>query len=162
MALVLPTDNRAAWWSRPDGWGMFRPNGRRHINGYRPNPRTWSGGQDVWSARLFVGFNVGEDTVWSMRDLIDLVRRVREEQTGDPSSTFVSQRGIYKHADSGLVVEEPGGQVIIIAPGTPPDEFAEQMMHLAEVIAGEMDQAEVVVELQKRGVVQDVFGVSAE
>lgn len=161
MTLVLPTDNRAAWWSKPDGWGVFRPNGRRSVHGYRPNPKTWQGGKETWSARLFVGFNVGADTVWTMNDLIEVVRRVRQKQSGDPSSTFVSQHGLYKHSDTGMVVEEPGGQVIIIAPGTPPDEFQEQMVELAETIALDLEQAEVVVEIQKRGIVQDVFGVSA-
>lgn len=161
MALTLPADNRTAYWDKPNGWGLFRPNGRRSVHGYRPNRKTWSGGTETWSARLFVGFNVGAETVWKLQDLINIVRRVRDQQTGDPSSTFVSQRGIYKHADSGLVVEEPGGQVIIIAPGTPPDEFEEQMVELAEAIADKLGQDEVVVEIQRRGIVQNVFGVSA-
>ncbi len=164
MALTLPTDNRTALWSKPHGgWGSFRPHGRRSCHGkrYQPNKKTWSGGQETWSSRLFVGFNVGPRTEYEMADLIAIVRRVREAQTGDPSSTFVSQRGIYKHQDSGLVVEEPGGQVIIISPGTSPDAFTGQMVELAEEIAEELDQEEVVVEIQRRGIVQDVFGVSA-
>jgi hypothetical protein len=161
--MYLPTDTRTAWWSTPHGWGSFQPNGRKRVAGmgYQRNKKTWEAGAETWSARLFVGFNVGAETVWDMPDLIDTVRRVREQQTGDPSSSFVYQRGIYRHR-SGEVVEEPGAQVIIInTSGATPAEWEEQMVALGESIADDLDQEEVVVELQRNGIVQRVFGVSA-
>jgi len=162
--MYLPTDTRPAWWSTRNGWGSFHPRGNKHWAGlgYRRNKKTWEAGAETWSARLFVGFNVGGETVWDMADLIDTVRRARDAQTGDPSSSFVYQRGIYRHR-SGEVVEEPGAQVIIInTTGATPPQWEEQMVGLAEAIAGELDQEEVVVELQRSGIVQRVFGVSAE
>ena len=156
---VLPADTRPAYWSTSEGWGMFQPNGRKRWSGYKPNKKTWESA-DTWSARLFVGFNVGQETVYEMDDLVDLVRRVRERQTDDPSSSFVYQKGIYKH-HSGEVVEEPGAQVILINLGATPEQFEKQMVELAEAIADEMSQEEVVVELQRNGIVQRVFGVSA-
>ncbi len=161
MKIALPVDTRPAVWNKSVGWGMFTPNGRRKLHGkkgYEKNAERWRSGSDTWAARLFVGFNVGQDTVFEMADLVAIVRRVREDQTGDPSSTFLSQHGIYRH-QSGEVVEEPGAQVIIINMGATPAKFENDMTALAEVIAEEMDQEEVVVELQRGGVVQHVIGI---
>lgn len=160
--MILPTDNRPAIWSTPNGVRAFRPHGRKYLGGrrYKPNRTTWESA-DTYSARLFVGFNVGQQTVYDMDDLVDIVRAVREEQTGDPSSSFVYQHGIYKHG-SGEIVEEPGAQVIVINMAEPADEFARQMTELGEAIAEQMQQEEVVVEIQRNGIVERVFGVSAD
>lgn len=159
--LTLPTDTRAAVWILPEGNAhSFHPNGRKTWHGYRPNRMTWQSA-DTYSARLFVGFNVGDETVYDMKDLVAIVREVRELQIDDPSSSFVYQHGIYKHHD-GQVVEEPGAQIIIINMGASPTKFAEDMTELAEAIAERMSQEEVVVEIQRNGVVKRVFGVSAD
>jgi hypothetical protein len=158
-SIILPTDTRAAVWSTPNGARAFHPHGRKRWDGdYRPNKTVWESA-DTYSARLFVGFNVGTETVYEMKDLVALVRQVREKQVGDPSSSFVYQHGIYKHY-SGDVVEEPGAQVVIINMGATPERFVEQMVELAEQICAEMSQEEVVVEIQRNGVVQRVLGVS--
>lgn len=114
--------------------------------------------EDTWAARIFVGFNVGDETVYDMDDLVEIVQAVRERQTGSPASSFVSQRGIYQHAD-GAVVDEPGAQVIIINMGESPQKFRRQMTDLAETIARKMKQEEVVVEIQRNGIVTNVMGV---
>jgi len=160
-SIILPTDTRPAVWSTPNGAHAFHPYGRKRWSGdYRPNKTTWESAE-TYSARLFVGFNVGQKTVYEMQDLVRLVRQVREEQVGDPSSSFVYQHGIYKH-HSGDIVEEPGAQVIIINMGESPEKFIAQMTELAERICFSMNQEEVVVEIQRNGVVQRVFGVSAD
>lgn len=160
-SIVLPTDTRPAVWTTPSGTHFFHPNGpKRWSSSYRPNKTVWESA-DTFSARLFVGFNVGMETVYEMSDLVSLVRRVREEQIDDPSSSFVYQHGIYRHHD-GDVVEEPGAQVIIINMSATPEQFVAQMVELAEVIAREMSQEEVVVEIQRNGIVQRVLGVSGE
>lgn len=165
MAIVLPVDLRAAVWARPNGWGMFQPNGRRRFYGtdFRKNPKRWESGSDVWAARLFVGFRsaVDHDVIYAMDDLVPIVRDARIEQTGDPSSSFLSQHGLYRH-DDGTLVEEPGAQVILINVGEAPDKFEQHMIELAEAIASELDQEEVVVELQRGGITQRVFGVGVE
>lgn len=161
MGIALPTDTRPAVWSTPNGTRAFFPYGRkRWSGGYRPNRTVWESA-DTYSARLFVGFNVGAETVYEMTDLVALVRRIREGQVGDPSSSFVYQHGIYRH-HSGEVVEEPGAQVIIINMGASPQEFVTEMVDLAERLCDEMSQEEIVVEIQRNGVVQRVLGVSAE
>jgi hypothetical protein len=160
-SIVLPTDTRATLWATPNGNHSFHPYGsKRWSSGYRPNRTSWESA-DTYSARLFVGFNIGTDTVFEMKDLVALVREVREAQVDDPSSSFVYQHGIYKH-HSGEVVEEPGAQVIIINMGASPKVFARQMVELAERICDEMSQEEVVVEIQHNGLVDRVLGVSAD
>ena len=162
--VALPVDTRRAIWARADGLlQTFVPNGRKRSHGktFAKNPVRWEAGADIWGARLFVGFNVGRETVYTMEDLIPIVRSVREEQTGDPSSSFLSQHGIYRHKE-GDIVEEPGAQVIIInLTGTTPQQFENQMVALAEEIAEQLHQEEVVVEIQRSGLVQRVFGVGA-
>lgn len=160
-SIVLPTDTRPAVWSTPNGIRAFRPQGRKQWSGdYRPNKTVWESA-DTYSARLFVGFNVGPETVYGMNDLVKIVRKVREKQVGDPSSSFVYQHGIYRH-EEGDIVEEPGAQVIIINMDATPKNFKAQMVSLAETIAREMSQEEVVVEVQRNGVVERVLGVSGE
>jgi hypothetical protein len=160
-AIVIPTDTRPAVWSSPNGTRAFIPHGRkRWSSDYRPNPTTWRSAE-TYSARLFVGFNVGHKTVYEMSDLVSLVRQVREGQVGNPSSSFVYQHGIYRHHD-GDIVEEPGAQVIIINMDVSAEQFVAQMIELAEQICSEMSQEEVVVEIQRNGIVQEVLGVNAE
>ena len=160
-SIVLPTDTRPAVWSTPRGVRAFHPHGRKQWSGdYRPNRTVWESA-DTYSARLFVGFNVGQETIFEMKDLVEVVRQVREKQVGDPSSSFVYQHGIYKH-QAGDIVEEPGAQVIIINMDASAKDFVAQMIALAETIARDMSQEEVVVEIQRNGVVERVLGVSGE
>lgn len=147
--------------------GSFSPNAKRVGHGtgggrLAKNITRWSSEDPVQAARLFVGFNVGDQPVYSMSHLVGLVREVRETQAGDPSSSFVSQRGIYRH-EAGDVIEEDGAQVILInAEFIPEEQFRDQIIALAETIAGNMKQDEVIVEMQKGGVTLEVLGVGAE
>ena len=60
------------------------------------------------------------------------------------------------------MIEEDGAQVVIIRmPGESDAKFRRNMVALAETIAERMHQAEVVLELQRGGVVQQVMGVTA-
>ena len=156
--MTIPADTRPCIWTSRNGTHAFFPHGRKRWHGFQPNRTVWESA-DTYSARMFVGFNVGRETVYSMEDLVDLVRRVREQQTGDPSSSFVYQRGVYKHG-SGEVVEEPGAQVIIINMGASPEGFQREMVELAERICEAMQQEEVVLEIQRNGIVQRVMGIS--
>lgn len=160
MAQVIPVNVRPVGWRGRNGQRCsFHPLGKREQIGYLANREVWES-DETWSARFFVGFNVGHDTVYAMEDLIAIVRAVREAQTGDPSSSFLYQRGIYKHK-AGDVVEEPGAQAIIINMGETPTAFRKQMIELAEVIAKDLHQEEVVLELQRNGVLASVMGVAA-
>jgi len=160
---VILADNRPASWSEPDGWGSFRPNGPLSRSGYVPNPAAWTTDKPVWAARLFVGFKVGKKQKYKMKDLVPIVQRVRKQQTGNPGSSFISQRGLYKHERTGEVIDEKGAQVIII---NTPDmktgkkKFIEQMIELAEEIASSLKQELVIVEIQRNGISQQTIGVT--
>ena len=81
--------------------GSFAPNRSKAL---ARNLKRWSSKEPMGAARVFVGFNVGETPTYKLSDLVPIVREVREEQTGDPSSSFVAQRGIYRH-ETGDVIE---------------------------------------------------------
>jgi hypothetical protein len=126
----------------------------------RENPTNWRS-DDTLAARIFVGFNVGDEPAYRLDDLVDLVGEIRRAQ-GKPNATFMSQKGIYQHHDSRHIVEEDGAQIIIIDTwSTPINDFAEEMVAMAEAIAESMSQEEVIVEIQRNGLTQEVMGVSA-
>lgn len=142
--------------------GTFRPQGRlvRHGPDLRSNPAGWSSKRTL-SARIIVGFSVGQVPTYNVDDLIRLVERVREQQGGNPSATFITQKGIYQHRDGTGVVHEDGAQVFIINLADLPDEdFEQQMVTLAETIAREMHQEEVIVEIQENGQSKITIGVT--
>ena len=161
-------------WNHKNGGGSFTPSGKLECHGDRAilvNPRRWESEADTWSARIIVGFRP-KDAPPSLRLterdakekedlLVRLVRLTREAQVGDPGATFLTQRGLYRHVESGEVVDEPGMQVILIntAEGVTPKQFERQVEDLAELIADKFDQEEVIVEIQKNGVSQQVFGI---
>jgi hypothetical protein len=151
------------------GTREFLPNGKFHgrgtggrllANEVAGDFIKWSSSAPMLSARLFVGFNVGEKPRWTLADLMALVRRVLEQQTGDPSSTFIAQRGFYLHRDTRYVVEEDGAQVVIFPDSDEPrDSFEARMVELARVIAADMQQAEVIVDISRGGISQQAYGV---
>jgi hypothetical protein len=176
--LVVPANTSHFSWRSPrgDAMGSFTPNGRLAPSvpglGSRAlvkNRAAWSSKSPLYSARVVVGFNVDGEPMWEMDDLVALVRRVREEQVGTPDSTFLYQRGLYtskKRVEGGkpAVEDEDGGQVIIInLPefGATYKRFHDQMVSLAEVIASEFDQEEVILEIQKGGISKETLGVKS-
>lgn len=143
--------------------GVFRPEGdllAHTEKKVRMNPVRYTA-ETTLSARLFVGFNVKDKPTFKLDDLVDFVFEVRKK-TGHPEATFLSQRGIYKHKVSDRLVSEDGAQIIIIATWeTTLKEFEKDMIDLAEKIAAEFDQEEVLVEIQTNGVTNKVMGVYA-
>jgi hypothetical protein len=169
MATIIPAHTGVASWSHPTGAeGRFRPNGKLELitsADMRPNVSTWrSAGNQTMAARLFVGFNVGGKPRWTMEDLIRVVRGARVAQHQRQDASFVAQKGIYTHTAPGRspkIIEEKGAQVILIRmPDEPEGAFRGHMVELAEAIADRLKQAEVVLELQRGGIVQEVMGVA--
>jgi len=159
---IVPADTRAVSWPTRDGKARnaFHPGGKKYWKHFRPNRTEWRT-KDVWAARLFVGFNVGETPVYTIQDLMDVVREVRQKQVGDPSSSFVTQKGLYLHRDTGQLVKEPGAQVIIINLSSTPEQFEKEMIALAEEIAERLNQEEVILEMQHNGISQETLGISS-
>ncbi len=160
----FPANPGPATWGGPRP-GSFRPLGapvyvpERASLGEALEAVEWRS-RETLAARLFVGFSVGSVPTYSLQDLIDIVREARERDTpDDPSASFIAQRGIYRYR-AGDVVEEDGGQVIVIdTQGLPPERFEAQVVGLAEEICRRMRQELVVVELQKNGLVVQTLGV---
>jgi len=172
--LALEANTARTSWKRHGEIGWFEPNGPLRVYTstsaeLRPNRELWSDAEPLHAARIIVGFNVEDKPRWDLDDVVDIVRRVREQQTGNPSSTFVMQRGIYAHTEKAghdrQVVDEKGAQIILL---NTPDmetgtrEFQHQMVELAEVLATELLQESVILELQKGGIVQKTIGVGPE
>ena len=163
--IALPVSLHPFRWKSPGGHasGFFKPNGRpvvpRQSKLLKPN---WRSKDPTWAARLFVGFNVGETPTYEMDDLIEIVRRVRGEQGAPEDSSYVYQRGVYTHEKDGSTVTEDGAQVILLNldRGVSKNQFEEQMIELANVIVGEMQQETVIIELQQGGIVKEVIGVT--
>lgn len=150
---TIPANIGFFTWSapRPYSSGSFRPTGKIHHHGPKPNP-IWQSKRTL-AGRLIVGFNVEGEPKYTLKDLVAIVTEVRREQVGDPSSTFISQTGIYQHKKSGLMVQEDGAQVVIIdTSDTKKKKFTRQMLDLAEIIVKRMEQEMVIVEIQKNGV----------
>lgn len=162
---AFPVDPRRASWCSPDGRskGSFRPNGVLQHYGPKMNPSLWDS-DETWGARLFVGLSVGTNKTWTQDDVVRIVRGVREEQVGSPDSSFVMQRGLYSQTvgDQKIVVDEDSVQVIIV--NLPqwevtPEAFKAQMVALAEALAQDLRQQEVIVEIQRNGIYQQTIGV---
>lgn len=159
-------------WNRRGEIGYFVPNGRVAIAGRKPaaalspNRTLWEADEPMYAARLFVGFNVGGETQWTMDDAVRIVRRVRGDQVHDPSSSFLYQRGLYTHVERGgerEIVDEPGAQIIILnLPdfGVSPREFERQMVELGEALAEDLEQEAVIVEIQKAGMTAKTISVA--
>jgi hypothetical protein len=157
-------------WTNRNGGGSFTPRGKLVCYGdaqILANPRRWESA-DTYSARIVVGFRPKDAPPdFEVRDvgakedqLVNLVRRIRTKQVGDPGATFLAQRGLYRHSESGEVVDEPGMQILLInTTGETPRRFERQVEILAELIVEAFDQEEVIVEIQKNGVSQKVFGI---
>lgn len=166
----LAVDTRAF---RHRGGAAFDPRGDVQVVGdadkLRKNPVT---AEDVVSrsARLFVGLSVakvnpvtGELEVvreFSPEDAITITRRVRTFQTGAPDATFLVGRGIFKYAP-GVAPTEDSLQIIILDFEAKDEaEFEEQMGELAEVLAQDLEQQLVFVELQRAGIPYRVLRVT--
>jgi hypothetical protein len=163
---AFPADPRRFSWSSPGGEsrGRFVPNGRLVFHGRKTNPRNWHEKGNIFAARLFVGLAVDRERAWEENDVVRIVKHVRQTQVGRPDASFVLQRGLYTQAigDEQVVIDEPSVQVIIL---NLPDfnaarkKFTKQMVKLAEALARELKQREVIVEIQKNGISQETIGV---
>jgi len=152
-----------AHWLAPTHHGSFRPNGKLLVEGREAiaNPALWEGKGPVWAARLFVGFNVGKKPRWDVDDLVKVVKRVRKRQEQKPDASFVLQKGIYTSSKTGKTVDEKGAQVIVLnTTGASQKAFEKQMVELAEEIARSLKQEEVILEIQRSGLVKKTVGVA--
>jgi hypothetical protein len=152
----------------------FRPEGEVHLvnpegvrrsreESARANPveRLGSGG---YSARIFVGLKVGQETRWTIDDVIRITYDALKKQArGGPveGASILAQHGIYEDTETGERVIEPSVQIIVIDLSAKSKEaFTKDMEELAEDLRKRLEQQTVILEIQKRGVVEDVCSVT--
>lgn len=117
-------------------------------------------GAGGFSASFLVGLNVGEEAKYTVDDVVQTIIEIRKQQGAGPDASVLSQRGIYEDKKSRTIVEDSVRIIIIDLAGLPKNEFVEQMLKLAEHLLEKFEQESVIVEIQRRGVVVDVYGIT--
>jgi hypothetical protein len=107
------------------------------------------------SARLFVGLSVGDAPTWTLENVVDAVWTFRAG-----GASFLIQKGIYQDAEGARVSEESVQVVILDFDSQTEEAFTQSMMKLAEHLREKFRQDSVVVEIQRKGVVTDVYSVT--
>lgn len=137
------------------GQKKFKPRGHLHEVGLQENPAVERTGAKLLSGRFFVGFNVGGEPRWSIDDVIDAVTSVRSG-----GASFLVQRGVYAPS-SGPRVEEDSAQILIFNDeGLGRRDFTQAMINLGEDLANELEQDEVYLDIQNRGVTVSSYSVT--
>jgi hypothetical protein len=143
------------------GSRRFKPKGKMIVveEGAMPNPASRLGGGG-FSARIFVGLNVSTRKGYTVDDVVDLVWKVRKRQKRTADASILAQKGIYEDFKGRRIVE-PSVQIIIIdLSGESKRTFIGEMKELAEELCTKLRQETVILEIQKRGVVTDVYSVT--
>lgn len=175
--MILNVDTRQTTHTTKDGTShSFRPTGPLYIvddkGGLHPVTETVArelknpiekiprGGM---SARLFIGLNVGDKPTYTTEQVIADTIKIRKRQKVLPDASFLTQRGVYTHGKgkASHLVKEDSVQIIIIdTVGTPEKTFIKQVQSLGKQLRADFKQNEVILEVQKSGVVQDVYAIS--
>lgn len=117
-------------------------------------------GAGGFAARIFVGLSVGEDATYTVDDVVSAVVEARKAQGAGPDASILSQRGIYEDKQNRTIIEDSVQVVILDLAGLKKKEFTDQMLDVAEALLEEFEQETVIVEIQKKGVTTDVYGVT--
>lgn len=106
------------------------------------------------SARLFVGFNVGDRQEWSQEDVYKVAYLLREKQLSDTGSlaafSFYAGLGAFPGV-SGKVVTEKSAQIVFMNFRQKAEEFFDDMIDLAADMANYLHQESVLLEISKSG-----------
>jgi hypothetical protein len=118
-------------------------------------------GKGSLSARLFVGLSVGNTPRYSVDDVVAATVAFRKKAKRSPDASFVAQKGTYTHDKSGKLVVEDSVQVIILDFSGKRAAFVADMKKLGTELRKKFKQESVILEIQDRGIVQEVFGIYA-
>jgi hypothetical protein len=114
------------------------------------------------AARFFVGLNVAPGVAPCARRIFTtaLTTSCSVHLVSVPS--ILSQLGIYEDQQR-RIINEPSVQIIIIDfDGIEQDAFTKEMIALGEQLARELEQETVLLEIQKRGVVEDQYTLTPD
>lgn len=140
----------------------FRPTGP--LLTYRAPPRGASediehfGKGGTQAARIIVGLNVGTTPTYTPEYVIDLVYKIRKAQSASGDVSVLAQLGIYEDSE-GRRIDEQSVQIVILDLGGEKN-FKQAMLDLGEELRIRMKQERVIIEMQKGGVVQDVYSAT--
>lgn len=111
----------------------------------------------TWAARIIVGLSVrGRKVQYKSASVIAYVKGYCLENKLDPSSSYISQKGMYRYQIDNTIVTENSLQVIILnLNALSPKEFQTLMETLGERLAEKFHQETTVVEIQKNGLVKE-------
>lgn len=162
---VIPTDSRALSWRFRAGLGSFQPLGPRiwRNDDRSVSPGRWDLGKDVLSARLILSLEPGAigRAAPNPDYVLDTIVRVRAGQSGETAPIAFAQTGHYIPAEPAMA-KGAGMHAFVFAPqDTTRQVWTQQAVGLAETLAREFDQPEVVVQLQANGLPLEVSAVVA-
>lgn len=141
---------------------LFNPKGGLRFHGPKRNPVD-DLGEGVYSGLIIVGLEGRDDEKYTLKDVIEIVKEVREEQAGDPGSSFLSQKGLFKDPNTGKVFDENSIRIILLhLTKESKRKFKENILDLAELLRESLNQQTVIVEFQNKGVTERIYAVHAE
>jgi hypothetical protein len=147
----------------------FRPNGPMMLVGSSGTSRRASEvkgnpikqlGKGSLSARLFVGLSVGDTPKFTVDDIVKATVAIRRKENKSPDATFIAQKGTYTHDKSGKLVVEDSVQIIILDFSGKRAAFTKDMKKLGAALRKKFEQETVILEIQDRGIVQEVWGIT--
>lgn len=180
MAITIPCNTGKFQCRTPRGPVEFHPHGGVTQHGSPLSSRTrgrsvgWTAEGGVYSALVLVGLSVDgvaksklpvrlrsmRKPHYSSADVVKVVKAIRAEQAGDPSSSFILQKGVYKHKSSGEVITEDSVRIILLhLTEESKQDFRAHVIALAEELCERLHQEEVIVEFQDAGVTKEVLGI---
>lgn len=121
----------------------------------RENPIDSLGKGGTRGARIIVGLNVGKVPTYTPEQVMELVYQIRKASGASGNVSVLAQLGIYEDK-KGHKIPERSVQVIILDLSGEND-FIEKMQALTEELRIRLRQEEVILELQRGGVVEEVF-----
>ncbi len=145
---------RSHWRVRNDTYS-FQPEGVIYFgDAIRRNPPvTWSR-PGVCAGRIVLALARNGKRTGTVRDVSAAVAGLQRSRGQTSTASVASQSGVYEHKSDGKIAVEHGAQVAIISTErTTVARFSKGLVKIAEALAAEFKQEEVLVEVQKDGVV---------
>jgi hypothetical protein len=131
---------RIAAFNPQRGWGGLRREAREAPQKLTPQ----------FSARLFVGFNVGGSPVWTVDDVKSQAFFLRQEMGADPDLSIWAGEGIFQGKHK--LVSEESAQIVILDFGKDWNKFVDPMIPFAGMLARRLLQESVALQLNDHGV----------
>lgn len=118
-------------------------------------------GAGGYSARIFIGLNVGTKTEYTLEDIMRATLAYRKKHGKAADGSFLGQKGIYEDRKK-RIIEEPSVQIVLIdLSGMSEKRWTFEMTGLAKHLREKFKQETVILEIQNRGLVTALYSVTA-